>query len=156
MRNWLRDSAFGFLHHFKVPSNRVSLFRDPDAWSDWPEMVTVLIPLFAILAIVFVGGHFFGYQEGLVQGQRDNATITASMDSGSAVDHAWASIMAANNPVSELADCKKKILVSADGRRYCKTYVWLDQFGAPPPLPIPGAATHEGFRSHKWWWPFSP
>lgn len=55
MKNRLRNSAFGIFHHIKLPSNRGSLFLDPDAQSDWPGVVADLIPLFALLAIVFIG-----------------------------------------------------------------------------------------------------
>lgn len=85
MKNWLRNPAFGILHHLKASSNQDSLFSTSDAWSDWREMVTVLIPIFALLAIVFIGGHFAGYQEGLARGLRDAAIISAPMDSGPAV-----------------------------------------------------------------------
>jgi hypothetical protein len=103
----------------------------------------------------FHRGHFAGYEEGLAQGQRDAATISAVMDSGSAAEDAWASILLYNDPVSALADCKKKILVGPEGQRFCEMPVWLDPSPPPPAAPVAGTAIRSTPYSHNRWWPFS-
>jgi hypothetical protein len=69
-----------------------------------------------------------GFRAGQVQGEIAGKTINAAMAAGPGAATAWAGLMALNDPVSALAECKKSISSDSEGRRSCPMPIWLDPF----------------------------
>jgi hypothetical protein len=89
----------------------------------------------AVLALALLPSAFAytaGLSTGRTEGEFAGQTIQAAMKSGPDAAAAWAALMADNNPVPELATCRKSITAGDDGRHYCTMPIWLDPPAAPP------------------------
>ncbi len=89
----------------------------------------------AVLAVALLPSAFAytaGLSTGRTEGEVASRTIQAAMKGGPDAATAWATLMAANNPVPELATCRKAIATGDDGRRYCTMPIWLDPPTAAP------------------------
>jgi hypothetical protein len=78
----------------------------------------------AVFAVSYGAGFSNGRNSGLVAGKM----VTAAMTAGPEAATTWAHLMAVNDPVAALRNCKAER--DSDGRRYCRMSVWLD---APTP-----------------------
>jgi hypothetical protein len=78
---------------------------------------------------VFAVSYGTGYANGRTQGQMDGRTISSAMVAGSGAASAWARLMANNDPLVALKNCKTE--QDAKGRRYCRLPVWLEPPRAP-------------------------
>ena len=94
--------------------------------SGWGIAVLVL----ALLPSAFA--YTAGLSTGRAEGEIASQTIQAAMKGGPDAATAWATLMAANNPVPELATCRKTVATGADGRHYCTMPIWLDPPAAAP------------------------
>jgi hypothetical protein len=56
-------------------------------------------------------------------GITDRPAMAAGPEAASSV---WASLMANNDPVPALADCRKSVSIASDGRHYWCLPIWLD------------------------------
>jgi hypothetical protein len=95
---------------------------------------TIYWALLAMAALIVVSGMFSyaaGLNHGRYQGEVTARAIQSALATGPDAATDWALLMADNNPVPALADCRKSITTDAEGRRYCAMPVWLD----PPPGP---------------------
>lgn len=81
----------------------------------------------------FATGYALAYKAGHNDGLVDARTIAAAMAAGPGAAHAWAMLMAANDPVRALQACHAGSARDAGGRHYCAMPIWLDP--APPPAP---------------------
>lgn len=79
---------------------------------------------------VFAVSYGAGYANGRAQGSADGHVIATAMAAGSGGASAWARLMAANDPVAALKNCKAER--DGSGRRYCRLPVWLDPPDAAP------------------------
>jgi hypothetical protein len=79
----------------------------------------------AVFAVSYGAGFSNGRNEGLIAGK----TIAAAMAAGPGAAMAWSQLMAANDPVVALKNCKAERNTS--GRHYCRMAVWLDGPVAP-------------------------
>lgn len=79
---------------------------------------------------IFAVSYGAGYANGRTQGLADGHTIASAMSAGSSGASAWARLMAANDPVAALKNCKAER--DGTGRHYCHLPVWLDPPGAAP------------------------
>jgi hypothetical protein len=82
----------------------------------------------ALGAAVFAVSYGAGFSNGRTTGLLAAKTMTAAMAVGPDAALAWSRLMAANDPVAALKNCKAER--DASGRRYCRMPVWLD---APAP-----------------------
>jgi hypothetical protein len=82
----------------------------------------------AVFAVSYGAGFSNGRSAGLLAGK----TIEAAMTAGPETALVWSRLMAANNPVAALKDCKAER--DASGRRYCRMPVWLDAPRQPTAL----------------------
>lgn len=95
---------------------------------------TIYWALLAMAALIVVSGMFsyaVGLNRGRYQGEVAAHAIQSVMVSGPDAATDWALLMANNDPVPALADCRKSVTTDTEGRRYCAMPVWLD----PPPRP---------------------
>ena len=95
----------------------------------------------ALSLVVFAVSYGAGYASGRDNGLVAASTIKAAM--GSHAASAWAGLMAANDPVSALAECRRKIAQDSHGRHYCAMPVWLDPV-RPPQSESPARRTGRG------------
>ena len=72
-----------------------------------------------------------GFASGRTNGEIAANTIAAAMASGPAAAAAWSLLMADNDPLKALAECKESIAVANDGRHYCSMPIWLDRKVTP-------------------------
>jgi len=79
--------------------------------------------------VVFAVSYGAGFANGRTTGLLAAKTIEAAMATGPDAASAWSQLMAANDPVAALKNCKAER--DASGRRYCRMPVWLDA-PAPP------------------------
>ncbi|HVZ27505.1 MAG TPA: hypothetical protein VG798_02520 [Rhizomicrobium sp.] len=79
----------------------------------------------AVFAVSYGAGFSNGQAKGLVAGK----TIGTAMAAGPAAARAWAQLMAVNDPVAAMNNCKAER--DSSGRRYCQMPMWLE----PPKLP---------------------
>jgi hypothetical protein len=86
------------------------------------------------LALVAGVSYSAGFASGRSQGEVSAHAIAAAMAAGPGAATAWASLMAYNDPVQALANCKKSSSTDENGRRYCPMSVWID----PPKSPNHG------------------
>jgi hypothetical protein len=96
---------------------------------------TIYWALLAMAALIVVSGMFSyaaGLNHGRYQGEVTARAIQSALATGPDAATDWALLMADNNPVPALADCRKSITTDAEGRRYCAMPVWLDQPQGPP------------------------
>jgi len=84
----------------------------------------------ALAAVVFAVSYGAGFSNGRTTGLLAGKTIAAAMASGSDAASQWARLMAMNDPVVALRNCKAER--DASGRRYCRMPVWLDASTAAP------------------------
>lgn len=95
---------------------------------------TIYWALLAMAALVVISGMFsyaVGLNHGRSEGEVAAQTIRAAMTAGPDATTDWALLMANNDPVPALANCRKNITTDAEGRRYCDMPVWLDPPSAP-------------------------
>ncbi len=85
----------------------------------------------ALGAVVFAVSYGAGFSNGRNTGLIAGKTIAAAMAAGPDAALAWSRLMAANDPVAALKNCKPER--DASGRRYCRMPVWLD----PPSTAAP-------------------
>jgi hypothetical protein len=78
----------------------------------------------ALAAVVFAVSYGAGFSNGRTTGLLAGKSITAAMAAAPDAALAWARLMAANDPVAALKNCKPER--DASGRRYCRMPVWLD------------------------------
>lgn len=78
----------------------------------------------------FAVGYGTAYKAGRNEGLLDGKTISAALTSGPDAAHAWARLMADNDPVRALQTCRAASAKDVTGRRYCLMPFWLD-----PPSP---------------------
>ena len=83
----------------------------------------------ALCAVVFAVSYGAGFSNGRDAGLLAGKTIGAAMAAGSGGAMAWARLMASNDPVAALQNCKPER--DSNGRRYCRMPVWLN----PPAIP---------------------
>ncbi|MES2292705.1 MAG: hypothetical protein V4527_05345 [Pseudomonadota bacterium] len=81
----------------------------------------------AVFAVSYGAGFSNGRTTGLLAGK----TIAAAVAAGSDAALAWSRLMAANDPVQALKNCKPER--DANYRRYCWMPVWLDAPNFPKP-----------------------
>ena len=79
-----------------------------------------------VFAVSYGAGFSNGRNSGLIAGKMVAKAMTAGPDAALA----WSRLMAANDPVAALKNCKPER--DASGRRYCRMPVWLE-----PPRPAP-------------------
>jgi hypothetical protein len=79
----------------------------------------------AVFAVSYGAGFSNGRDRGLIAGKM----VTGAMASGSDAALTWARLMAANDPVAALKNCKPER--DANERRFCRMPVWLDSPSAP-------------------------
>jgi hypothetical protein len=86
-----------------------------------------------LIGAALIGGFSYstGYEAGRTNGEVAANTIAAAMASGPGAAAAWSSLMADNDPVQDIAACKKSINVASDGRHYCSMPIWLDRKFVP-------------------------
>jgi hypothetical protein len=87
----------------------------------------------ALSAVVFAVSYGAGFSQGRAAGLLAGKTIAAAMVDGPDAALAWSRMMAANDPVAALKNCKSQR--DGEGRRYCRLPVWLDPPGPPSPTP---------------------
>jgi hypothetical protein len=80
----------------------------------------------AVFSVSYGAGFSNGQATGLVAGK----TIAAAMAMGPDAARAWSRLMAANDPVVALKNCK--VDRDGTGRRFCRMPVWLDSPKAAP------------------------
>jgi len=80
-----------------------------------------------IFALSYGAGYAAGRQNGLLSAKTIAAALTAEPQAAAA----WSRMMATNDPVQALAECRKHIARNAQGQRYCDMPVWLDPAPAP-------------------------
>jgi hypothetical protein len=78
---------------------------------------------------VFAVSYGAGFSNGQATGLLAGKTIGAAMLVGPNAASAWSRLMAANDPVAALKNCKPER--DANGRHYCQMPMWLE----PPKLP---------------------
>jgi hypothetical protein len=78
-----------------------------------------------VFAISYGAGFSNGQAKGLLAGR----TIVAAMAAGPDTARAWARLMAGNDPVAAMKNCKSEH--DGAGRRFCRMPVWLDPPSAP-------------------------
>jgi hypothetical protein len=83
----------------------------------------------ALAAAVFGFGYGAGFSNGRTKGLLAANTIATAMAAGPGAATAWARLMAANDPVAALKNCKSER--DGAGRRYCRMPVWLDPAAVP-------------------------
>jgi hypothetical protein len=87
------------------------------------------------MLVTLVTSNMFTYAAGLNigrgQGELAANTIQAAMAAGPNAASDWALLMADNDPVSAMAECRKAVQTDADGRHYCSMPVWLGPALAP-------------------------
>jgi hypothetical protein len=96
---------------------------------------TIYWALLTMAALVLVSGMFsyaVGLNHGRYEGEVTARAIQAAMAAGPNAATDWALLMANNDPVPALADCRKSVITDAEGRRYCAMPVWLDPPAGPP------------------------
>jgi hypothetical protein len=96
---------------------------------------TIYWALLAMVTLIVLSGMFsyaVGLNHGRYQGEVTARAIKAAMAAGPDAATDWALLMANNDPVTALADCRKSITTDAEGRRYCAMPVWLDPQQGPP------------------------
>jgi hypothetical protein len=81
----------------------------------------------ALSAAVFAISYGAGFSNGRTTGLLAGKTIAAAMVAGPNAAIAWSRLMAANDPVAALQNCKSER--DASGRRFCRMPVWLDAPG---------------------------
>jgi len=80
----------------------------------------------AVFAVSYGAGFSNGRADGLLAGK----TMAAAMTAGPDAALRWSQLMAANDPVAALKNCKPER--DGVGRRYCRMPVWLDPPQSPP------------------------
>jgi hypothetical protein len=80
-------------------------------------------------AVVFAVSYGAGFSNGRTTGLLAGKTIAAAMAAGPDAALAWSRLMAANDPVAALKNCKPER--DANDRRYCRMPVWLDSAKVP-------------------------
>lgn len=80
----------------------------------------------AVFAVSYGAGFSNGRNAGLIAGK----TIAAAMAAGPDAGLAWSRLMAANDPVAALKNCRPE--KDGTGRRYCRLAVWLDPATSAP------------------------
>jgi len=83
-----------------------------------------------LVVVVFAVSYGAGFSNGQATGLLAGKTIGTAMAAGPDAAKAWSRLMAANDPVAALKNCKAER--DRTGRRFCRMPVWLD-----PPLPAP-------------------
>lgn len=71
------------------------------------------------------------YHDGRSRGVSDSHAIASAMAIGPAAASAWAQVMAHNDPVAALRDCRKSEGQDPHGRHFCAMPIWLDAAGPP-------------------------
>lgn len=90
----------------------------------------IAVLLIALLPSAFA--YTAGLSTGRTEGESAAHAIQAAMAAGPDAAMEWALLMANNNPVPAMADCRKAISTDAEGRRYCTMPVWLDPRSSAP------------------------
>lgn len=85
----------------------------------------------ALAVAVFAVSYGAGYADGRNQGLLARGTIAAAMAAGPDAATAWSRLMAVNDPVAALKNCKSEH--DDHGRRFCRMPVWLDSPVAAEP-----------------------
>ena len=98
----------------------------------WKTLVGWGIAVLALALLPSAFAYTAGLSTGRAEGEIAGQTIQAAMKAGPDAAAAWASLMAANNPVPELATCRKTAATGDDGRHYCTMPIWLDPPAAAP------------------------
>ena len=83
----------------------------------------------ALTAVVFAVSYGAGFSNGQATGLLAGKTIAAAMAAGPDAAQAWSRLMAANDPVAALKNCKTER--DANQRRFCRMPVWLDAPAIP-------------------------
>lgn len=83
-----------------------------------------------LATVVFAVSYSAGFSNGRATGLHAGKTIAAAMAAGPDAAQAWSRLMAANDPVAALKNCKAEH--DSNGRRYCRMPVWLDMSTAAP------------------------
>jgi len=83
----------------------------------------------ALAAVVFAVSYGAGFSYGRATGLLAGRTIAAAMAAGPDAAQAWSRLMAANDPVAALKNCKTER--DANQRRFCRMPVWLDAPAIP-------------------------
>ncbi len=79
----------------------------------------------AVFAVSYGAGFSNGQAKGLLAGKTIGTAMAASPDAA----RAWAQLMAVNDPVAAMKNCKSER--DGTGRRFCRMPVWLDPPSAP-------------------------
>lgn len=78
----------------------------------------------ALAMAVFAVSYAAGFSNGRATGLLSGKTILAAMAAGPGAASSWAQLMANNDPVAALKDCRPER--DSTGRRFCRMPVWLD------------------------------
>jgi hypothetical protein len=84
----------------------------------------------AVGVSVFAASYGAGFGNGRNAGLIAGKTIAAAMVAGPDAALAWSRLMAANDPVAALKNCKPE--KDGAGRRYCRLAVWLEPATSAP------------------------
>lgn len=100
----------------------------------WTVRAKTLLLTAAVVSVmglaVFAVSYSAGYTSGRNDGLEEARVIASAMTAGPGAASAWARLMAANDPVAALKNCKTER--DGTGRRYCRLPVWLDSPGTAP------------------------
>lgn len=83
----------------------------------------------ALAAVVFAVSYGAGFSNGRATGLLAGKAIAAAMAAGPDAAQAWSRLMAANDPVAALKNCKTER--DANQRHFCRMPVWLDAPAVP-------------------------
>lgn len=83
----------------------------------------------ALGVAVFAVSYGAGFNNGRANGLLADKTIAAAMAAGPNAAAAWSRLMAENDPVAAMKNCKSER--DGTGRRFCRMPVWLDPPSAP-------------------------
>lgn len=83
----------------------------------------------ALAVAVFAVSYGAGFSNGQAKGLLAGKTIGTALAAGPDAARAWARLMAVNDPVAAMNNCKAER--DANGRRYCQIPMWLE----PPKQP---------------------
>ena len=113
---------------------RAALPTAQQAFRFWKKrtIAGILLGMVIIVLVAAMFSYAAGLNTGRGQGELAGHTIEDALAAGPNAAMDWALLMANNDPVSSLKNCRKAISTDADGRRYCAMPVWLDPPSPPP------------------------
>jgi hypothetical protein len=116
----------------KIAASVNDAVRQHAKTAQWRTLAGWSIAVLALALLPSAFAYTAGLSTGRTEGEVTGQTIQAAMKGGPDAAAAWAALMADNNPVPELATCRKAVTSGDDGRRYCTMPIWLD-----PPTTAP-------------------